>query len=298
MSEHLSPLATLHLLPVAIAGDNEAQVLPARTCLAAQQLQHFVVENARSARRSLKALGHPSPLQDLQIVELPNLKEDGPLTEAKIAALLAPLAQGIPMGVLTESGCPGIADPGAALADWAQRHGHRVLPHVGPSSVLLALMGSGLEGQRFTFHGYLPVDAAARATAIQVLEQRSGHNQAAQLFIETPYRNEALTEALLAALQPSTRLAIACDLTGAEESLRTRSVAEWRAEPPVLPRLPTVFVVQAQPQPGRGPAPPRSDHRQAGSKPKVAPADARPKAKAAGKWAPSATPAGPHRRRG
>jgi 16S rRNA (cytidine1402-2'-O)-methyltransferase len=233
------------MLPVAIADDNEPHILPSRTCLAAAGLRHFVVENARTARRALKAMGHPVAVQELAIVELPSLKESGPLTDAVIADLLAPLIQGHSVGMLSESGCPGIADPGAALADWAQRHGYRVIPHVGPSSVLLALMASGLEGQRFTFHGYLPVEANARATAIKVLEQRSGHNRAAEIFIETPYRNAPLLEALLVTLQPATRLAIASDLTGTQESLRTQSISEWRRKPPELPRVPTVFIVQA-----------------------------------------------------
>ena len=292
MSSSESNPAALHLLPVAIADDNEALVLPPRSCQAAWQLRHFVVENARSARRALKALGHPMAVQELQIAELPNIKEDGPLTEERIAALLAPLLAGESMGVMSESGCPGIADPGAALADWAQRHGYRVVPHVGPSSLLLALMGSGLEGQRFTFHGYLPVEAGARSNAIRVLEQRSGHNRAAELFIETPYRNVALLEALLAGLQPTTRLAIACDLTGAGESLRTRSVAEWRAAPPDLPRLPTVFVVQALASAARPSAPaPRAAAGRSSARPAPDKAAAKPAAGKASSPAKSDRPA-------
>jgi 16S rRNA (cytidine1402-2'-O)-methyltransferase len=235
---------SLHLLPVPISDGTASLILPARTCAAAQSLRCFVVENARSARRALRDLGHPGPLQDLEIVELP-LHKDGSAPEPdRFARLLAPLAGGISIGLMSESGCPGIADPGALLVRWAQAHGYPVIAHVGPSSLLLALMGSGLEGQRFSFHGYLPVEGAARAEALRALELRSVRERAAQLFIETPYRNGAMCAALLATLQAQTHLTIATDLTGSAESLRTRSIAEWRTLTLDLPRLPTVFVLQ------------------------------------------------------
>jgi 16S rRNA (cytidine1402-2'-O)-methyltransferase len=250
-------MSVLHLLPVGISEETSTMILPARTVAAAHALRHFVAENARSARRALKELGHPVALQELDIRELPVTKERKPFTAAELADLLSPLIGGEPLGVISESGCPGIADPGAEFAAWAQANGHTVVPHVGPSSVLLALMGSGLEGQRFSFHGYLPVDPQARTAEIIRLEFRSAREQATQLFIETPYRNEAMCEALLQSLQPATRLTLACDLTGPGELLQTRRIDAWRAAPPALPRLPTVFLFQADaamPPPVNAPA--------------------------------------------
>ena len=249
MSRIASPRGTLHLLPVPIVDGTALAILPARTCAAAQTLRHFVVENARSARRALKDMGHPGPLQDLDIIELPGGKGSQAVPATELAHWLAPLARGVSIGVMSESGCPGIADPGAALAAWAHAHGYPVLAHVGPSSLLLALMGSGLDGQRFSFHGYLPVEAGARADTLRALERRSARERASQLFIETPYRNGALCAALLATLDPATRLTIATDLTGGDESLRTRTIGAWRAAPPDLARLPTVFAFQAVPAP-------------------------------------------------
>ena len=257
----------LHMIPVPIAEPEGASVLPATTCRAAQSLTRFVVENARSARRALKLLGHPGPLQDLAIAELPVAPKGqpevpaprwpgdpavaaaqarlGPSVAEQLDALLAPLLQGESIGVLSEAGCPGVADPGAQLAAWAQAHGAEVRAHVGPSSILLALMGSGLEGQRFAFHGYLPLEAEPRIEAIRSLQTRSAGEQATQLFIETPYRNQALLGTLLTTLADDVRLCIATDLTGAEQRLQTRTVAQWQAAGVELPKLPTVFALLA-----------------------------------------------------
>ncbi len=268
----------LHMLPVPIAEPTGASVLPASTCQAAQGLTHFVVENARSARRALKLLGHPGPLQDLQIAEMPTAPKGvpaapaprwpgdpvaaaasarlGPSVNEHLDVLLAPLLQGIPMGVLSEAGCPGIADPGAQLAAWAQAHGVVVRAHVGPSSILLALMGSGLEGQRFAFHGYLPLETEPRLQSIRDLQTRSAQEQATQLFIETPYRNQALLSVLLGALAPDVRLCVATDLSGADERLQTHTVAEWQGLGAELPKLPTVFaLLSARPAQPVGAAP-------------------------------------------
>ena len=154
------------------------------------------------------------------------------------------VAAGQDAGVLSEAGCPGIADPGAALAAEAHRQGVRVVPLTGPSSLLLALMGSGMNGQQFAFLGYLPVDRAARQAAIKKLEQQAQRASQTQLFIETPYRNDALFTDLLASLQPATRLCVACDLTAPTELLVTKTVADWRkTHPPALHKRPAVFVV-------------------------------------------------------
>ena len=162
------------------------------------------------------------------------------------AACLRPLHEGRSLGLLSEAGCPAIADPGAALVEAAHRKGFRVVPLVGPSSIVLALMASGLEGQRFAFCGYLPRESAARRARILELERRSRREQETQIFIETPYRSDALQAALLDACAGATRLCIAADLTLPSESIRTRRVAEWRAAPAAVGRRPAVFLLLAQ----------------------------------------------------
>lgn len=243
MSTGAPAAGILHLLPLAIAEGTGPAVLPPASLSALRALHHFVVEDARSARRAIKELGHPVALQQLDIREIPPHAQRQPIAAGVLTELLAPLAQGEAVGVLSEAGCPGIADPGAELARWAQLHGHRVVAHVGPSSLLLALMGSGLEGQHFSFHGYLPIDATERDASLRALEQRSAREAATQLFIETPYRNQVMLQALLSALRDDTLLTIAIGLTGPDESLRTRAVADWKRAPPELPRVPAVFAL-------------------------------------------------------
>lgn len=227
---------SLFLLPCPIAADTVAAALPPDVVDVARGLDYFLVENARSARAFLKAIGHPTPLRDLQIEEIGH----EPAAEA-IAGWLAPLASGRDAALLSEAGCPAVADPGATLVAAAHRLGLRVRPLVGPSSLLLALMASGGNGQRFRFHGYLPVPADERARRLQALERdaRSGETQ---LFIETPYRGRALFDAILAACAADTRLSVAVDLTAPDEYVRTLSVADWRKAPaPPLERRPAVF---------------------------------------------------------
>jgi 16S rRNA (cytidine1402-2'-O)-methyltransferase len=196
-------------------------------------LRHFVVENAKSARAFLKAAG-----SDPKTMQIREIGEGTPTRE-----LLRPLIEGSSVGLLSEAGCPAIADPGAALVAAAQDAGIRVVPLVGPSSIVLALMAAGLEGQRFAFCGYLPREAEPRRRRILELEARSRRERETQVFIETPYRNDALLAALLEACAPATRLCIATDLTLATESVRTRAVARWRAERPAIGKRPTVFLL-------------------------------------------------------
>ena len=158
---------------------------------------------------------------------------------------MTPLRAGRPLGLLSEAGCPAIADPGAALVEAAHAAGFRVVPLVGPSAITLALMASGLEGQRFAFCGYLPRDASERVRRIKELEQRSRREQETEIFIETPYRNDALLGALLATLAPATRLCVAADLTLPTESIRTQTVADWRRERPALGKRPAAFLLLA-----------------------------------------------------
>jgi 16S rRNA (cytidine1402-2'-O)-methyltransferase len=247
----MSDLGKLHLIPVPIDENYEAQdlinVIPPRTLTAARSLTHFVAENAKSARQALKAMAHPVAIQSITIQELPVRKGSEPLSEGERTVLLSPLLAGHSVGVLSESGCPGIADPGAELAAWAHAKGIQVVGHVGPSSLLLALMASGLQGQRFAFNGYLPVQTEDRTQALRHLEMRSAKEGMTQLFIETPYRNEAMLTTLMHTLNDQTRLTIASHLTSAGEVLRTQTIGQWKAAPLVLERLPTVFALLAEP---------------------------------------------------
>ena len=230
---------TLYLIPSSLGPGDVTQILPVRTVAVVAGLTTFVAENPRTARGFLKAAGHPRPLQEVELKVL-----DEHTRPEGLAALLQPLLEGRDCGLLSEAGCPAVADPGAALVRLAHRHGIRVVPLVGPSSILLALMASGLDGQRFSFHGYLPVEATARRTALLELEQASERERRTQIFIETPYRNAQLVQAILGACRGNTLLCLATDLTLETESVQTRPVAAWKACPaPGIARRPTVFLL-------------------------------------------------------
>lgn len=232
---------TLFLLPVALGPADSDALHPPATLRTTHLLRHFVVENAKSARAELKRIGHPQPLQALDVRELPKTP-----TDADLSALLAPALAGQDIGLMSEAGCPAVADPGALLVRQAHRLGIRAAPLVGPSSLLLSLMASGLNGQSFAFHGYLPVKEAERAAALRELEKESRRFKRTQLFIETPYRNQAMFAALLAGLSAETQLCVARELTTAGEWIATRSVASWKkSEAPDLDRRPTVFLFLA-----------------------------------------------------
>lgn len=224
----------LYLIPAALGGA-AARLLPAATVETVRTLGDFAVENARSARALLAQLGMPCPLRDLRITTI----------GADVESLLAPLREGRALGVIAEAGCPGVADPGQALAAAAHEAGLRVAPLVGPSSILLALMASGMDGQRFAFCGYLPRDAESRVRRIRELERRSHEARETQLFIETPYRNDVLLGALLECCAPATRLCVAADLTLPREQIATRTIAQWRQRRPAIGRRPAVFLLQA-----------------------------------------------------
>ena len=222
----------LYAIPTPLGGA-AADALPASALDQVRSLRHFVVENAKSARAFLKDAGC-DPKQ-ARIEELND--------RSSASALLQPLAGGDDIGLLSEAGCPAIADPGAKLVEAAHAAGIRVVPLIGPSSIVLALMASGLEGQRFAFCGYLPREAAARDRRIRELEARSRRERETQIFIETPYRNDALCSALLQTCSPGTLLCIASDLTLPAESIRTRAVREWRKAPRGIGKRPTVFLL-------------------------------------------------------
>lgn len=245
----MKPRGRLLLVPVPIASATPVhaadveRVLPAATLAALRGLTYFLVENARHARAVLKAAGHPVALADLRIVQIGH----APPAE-RVEEWLRPLvAEGIDAGVLSEAGCPGIADPGAELVARAHDLELEVVPLVGPSAPTLALMASGLNGQRFRFVGYLPRPADACTAAIRRLEADSARLGETQLAIETPYRAPRLFEALLAACRPETLLCVAGDLTGARQFVATRSIARWRAAAsrPRLDDTPCVFALLA-----------------------------------------------------
>jgi 16S rRNA (cytidine1402-2'-O)-methyltransferase len=227
---------TLYLVPVTLGDEDARARLPRATLETAQALRYFIAENAKSARAFLKSIHHPVALQQLRIQLL---NEHTP--ERDMDALLAPLLAGEDCGLMSEAGCPAVADPGAELVRRAHEAGIRVVPLIGPSSILLALMASGLNGQRFAFHGYLPVEQGERARAIAELEAQA--REETQIFIETPYRNAALLRALLEHCRGDTWLCIALDLTLPTEKVQTRAVAEWKKNPPVVDRRLAVFLL-------------------------------------------------------
>ncbi len=226
-------------------------VLPLAVIRTAARLEHWVAENAKTTRAFLKRVDAVAPLaralQAIQIVELPRPQKGAKApTSNDLAALLAPASQGQDIGLISEAGLPAVADPGAALVQAAHTVGIEVVALSGPSSLLLALAASGLNGQSFAFVGYLPVDAAERGTRIRELEAHSRRFAQTQLMIETPYRNEALLGALLAALSPATRLSVSCGLTLPQGWTRTDSVAAWRAAPgQIAKNIPAVFSLLA-----------------------------------------------------
>lgn len=233
-------MPTLYLIPTPLGElAPEHWVIPAQRERIAP-LRHFVVEAAKTARKHLKQLELATPLQQLELAEL---NEHTP--PADVARLLAPLQAGHDLGLLSEAGCPAIADPGAQLVRLAHERGFAVEPLVGPSSILLALMASGSNGQRFAFHGYLPVDAAERIATLRRLEQESRERDCAQLFIETPYRNNQLLATLRDTLKPATLLTAACNLTLPDQTLVSRRVADWPTPAPDLHKRPTIFVLYA-----------------------------------------------------
>jgi len=232
---------TLYLLPVTLGDTAWQTFLPPATRETACRLTHFVAENAKAARAELKRMGHPVALRELTIVQLPEKP-----TAADIDLLLKPLIAGQDIGLMSEAGCPAVADPGALLVRRAHELGIAVKPLVGPSSLLLALMASGLDGQRFAFHGYLPAREPERSQRIITLEKESGQYRQTQIFIETPYRNLALFHALLAAARPKTLLCLATDLTSADESITVHRLHDWqKLPPPPIDKRPTVFLLLA-----------------------------------------------------
>ena len=237
----MSQFGTLYLIPVTLGDDNISYVIPAEVIAITQKLDTFVVESEKSARHFLSTIKTAKPVRELAL----NLLNEH-TNDKDISTLLAPLLAGHDVGLMSDAGCPGIADPGAKLVELAHQKGIRVIPFVGPSSILLSLMASGLNGQQFAFLGYLPVDKTARNLKLKEIEKRSLSHKETQIFIETPYRNQHMFEAILSTCQPNTRLCIACDISLISEVIVTKTITTWKKS--VLPDLhkrPTVFLLLA-----------------------------------------------------
>lgn len=234
-------MAALYLIPVTLGDTPLHQVLPAYNKDVILSIKHFIVEEVRSARRFLKQVDHNINIDELTFYPMGKHAD-----VALFSKYLEPLRKGENIGVISEAGCPAVADPGADVVAIAQREGLRVVPLVGPSSILLAVMGSGFNGQSFAFHGYLPINPSERAKRLKQLESRSASEHQTQLFIETPYRNHKIIADILSACNPRTRLCIASGLTTEQEYIRSCTVKEWKqVSPPNLNKIPTIFAIYA-----------------------------------------------------
>lgn len=232
---------TIYMIPCPIA-DSESvwEVLPDTNRKIMNSLDYFIVENVRSARRFLSKAGIERKIDELEFVEL----NEHTTSQRDIERMLRPVLEGRSAGVISEAGVPGVADPGADIVALAHRHGVRIVPLVGPSSILMVMMASGQNGQSFAFNGYLPIKEPERTRAIKSLERRATEERQAQIFIEAPYRNTKLFETLCRTLSPKVRLTVACDITAPNELISTRSIEEWRRHGvPEIEKRPTIFVL-------------------------------------------------------
>ncbi|GAA3517653.1 SAM-dependent methyltransferase [Aquimarina addita] len=235
----LDPKGRLYLIPTRLGDDVPLEVLPISIKKVLEQVNHYIVENEKPARRFIKKVS-PSKSQGSLIINTVNKYTD----IAEIPTYLEPCLNGLSVGLLSDAGCPGIADPGAEIVKLAHEKGIQVTPLVGPSSILLAMMSSGMNGQCFSFNGYLPIDKNERKSAIKTLERISLEKQQAQIFIETPYRNDKMLTDLTTILHDSTRLCIACDITLTTEYIATKNIAQWKNESIELHKKPAIFIIQ------------------------------------------------------
>ena len=228
----------LYLIPVTLGDTEIDQVLPAYNKEVILNIKHFIVEDLRSARRFLKKVERSIDIDSLHFNIL-----NKRTTKEEFSNYLEPLHNGESIGVLSEAGCPAVADPGADVVAIAQRKGLKVVPLVGPSSVILSVMASGFNGQSFAFHGYLPIDAQERMRSLKNLESRIYGEDQTQLFIETPYRNHAMLEDILQHCRPQTKLCIAANITCEDEFIETKSIQEWKKGVPNLAKIPCIFLL-------------------------------------------------------
>jgi len=228
----------LYLIPTSLAENSSDKILTPKLQEVIKKIDYFLVENARTARRFISSLKLSIDIEKLQFEVL-----DKKTKSEDVNHLCSPLLTGIDIGVLSEAGCPGIADPGSAAVSFAHQHNINVIPMVGPSSIFLALMASGFNGQSFTFHGYLPIDKPKRSQAIKSLEKDAFKKRQTQIFMETPYRNNLLLTDILRVCQQNTRLCIAKNITGGDEQIRTKTIKEWRKSNIDLHKIPAVFLL-------------------------------------------------------
>ena len=230
--------AALYLIPVQLSDVDFANILPASNIALVSEIKYFIVENIRSARRFLKKCNRDIDIDSLTFYELNRHTNPN-----EISGSLNPLLAGNAMGVISEAGCPAIADPGADVVAIAQQKRLKVKPLVGPSSILMGLMGSGFNGQSFAFLGYLPIDGGERARKLKEMERRIIKEDQTQIFIETPYRNNTLINELVSSLPPHLTLCVASDITGPTESIVTHSIAQWRQSSHTYAKVPTIFLL-------------------------------------------------------
>ena len=237
-TKNLFSMANLYLVPNVLSECDWQSVLPAGIKQIVTNTRFFIVEDVRTVRRFLKQVNPEININELTFFELNKFTQPSDLP-----SFLIPAADGNDIAVVSEAGCPGIADPGADVVRIAHQKGIKVVPLVGPSSILLALMASGMNGQNFAFNGYLPVKPAERVKALQELERKSKNGHQTQIFIETPYRNNQLLQDILKSCQPQTQLCIAADITGNEEFIGTKSIQQWKAAVPELHKKPVIFLI-------------------------------------------------------
>ena len=231
-------LGKLYLIPTTMGESDPMDVLPQTVKRAIEFIDHYIVENEKTARKSIKAVLPEKKQSELVLFAL-NKHTD---TKEHLS-FIQPLLEGKNVGLMSEAGCPGVADPGAVIVKLAHEKGIQVIPLVGPSSILLAMMASGMNGQSFTFNGYLPIDKGEKKSALKNLEKLSFDKNQSQIFIETPYRNNKLLEDILQALQPATHLCIATDITLPTEYIKTLRVADWKKTKVDLHNRPTIFII-------------------------------------------------------
>jgi len=232
-------VGSLYLIPCPLGDSPPLEVLPLSVKRAIEQIDHYIVEHEKEARRFIKSIVPKKSQPDLQIQTINKFTDP-----IEIPGMLNPCFEGKDMGVISDAGCPGIADPGAIIVEHAHRHGIRVIPLVGPSSILMGMMASGFNGQNFAFNGYLPIDKLERKKELKRLEKLSVDQQQSQLFIETPYRNNQMLESLTQVLRPETKICVACDISLPSEFIRTLSASDWKKTKVDLHKRPTLFIIQ------------------------------------------------------
>ncbi|HEY1009061.1 MAG TPA: SAM-dependent methyltransferase [Daejeonella sp.] len=231
-------IGILYLIPVPLAENASAKSFTPYLVDTINHINEYIVENSKTARKFLKEAGLKTPQNELIVHDYGKHNRDNNIKEFFLGLL-----SGRDVGLMSEAGCPGVADPGSEIVAYAHMRGIKVVPLVGPSSILLALMASGFNGQSFTFHGYLPIDKIARANKLRELENAAERYDQTQIFIETPFRNNPMLEEILRSCKSETRLCIACDLTSEQEFVQTKSIKDWKAAVPELHKKPVIFLI-------------------------------------------------------